>query len=156
MQNEILLVDDDLKVLEILEETLNRHGYCVNTASNGRLALQSYETQNPQLVVLDMMLPDMNGLEVMEQMRESRHHGDVPILVLSANGDDEVRLAGLEGGAEDYLVKPIALKEFCARVEKVIERSAKARELRARQNALESKLSRGEKNYSQVSKDLKR
>jgi len=156
MQNEILLVDDDLKVLEILEETLNRHGYCVNTASNGRLALQSYESQNPQLVVLDMMLPDMNGLEVMEQMRESRHHGDVPILVLSANGDDEVRLAGLEGGAEDYLVKPIALKEFCAKVEKVIERAAKARELRARQNALESKLSRGEKNYSQVSKDLKR
>jgi DNA-binding response OmpR family regulator len=123
MQNEILLVDDDLKVLEILEETLNRHGYKVNTASNGRQALRSYETQSPQLVVLDMMLPDMNGLEVMEQMKESPHNGDVPILILSANGDVDVRLAGLDGGAEDYLVKPVAMKEFCTKIEKVLERS---------------------------------
>jgi putative nucleotidyltransferase with HDIG domain len=156
MQNEILLVDDDLKVLEILEETLNRHGYKVNTASNGRQALRSYETQSPQLVVLDMMLPDMNGLEVMEQMKESPHNGDVPILILSANGDVDVRLAGLDGGAEDYLVKPVAMKEFCTKIEKVLERSVEAKELRNRQDALESQLSRGKENYTQVSKDLKR
>jgi putative nucleotidyltransferase with HDIG domain len=156
MQNEILLVDDDLKVLEILEESLSRQGYKVNTAVNGRQALQSYENQNPQLVVLDMMLPDMNGLEVLEQMRESSRNGDVPVVILSANGDIEVRLAGLEGGAEDFLVKPVALKEFSTKVGKVLERSRKANELRARQNALESQVSRGREDYSQVTKDLKR
>lgn len=156
MQNEILLVDDDLKVLEILEESLNRHGYQVRTASNGRQALRSYETENPRLVILDMMLPDMNGLEVMEQMRHSPGSGDVPILILSANGDVEARLAGLEGGAEDYLVKPVALKEFCTKVDKVLERSVETKELRDRQNALEMQLSRGEENYTQVAKDLKR
>jgi putative nucleotidyltransferase with HDIG domain len=156
MQNEILLVDDDLKVLEILEESLSRQGYKVNTAANGRQALQSYETHSPQLVVLDMMLPDMTGLEVMEQMRESSRNGDVPVVILSANGDVDVRLAGLEGGAEDFMVKPVALKEFCTKIGKVLERSGKAKELHARQSALETQLSRGREDYSQVTKDLKR
>lgn len=156
MQKEILLVDDDLKMLEILGETLSRRGYKVNTATNGRQALRSYETQSPQLVVLDMMLPDMNGLEFMERMKEPPHNRDVPVLILSANGDVDVRLAGLDGGAEDYLVKPIALKEFCTKVEKVFERSVQARELRNRQDALETQLSRGKENYTQVTKDLKR
>jgi putative nucleotidyltransferase with HDIG domain len=156
MENDILLVDDDLKVLEILEESLSRKGYKVKTASNGRQALQSFETQNPQLVVLDMMLPDLNGLEVMEQFRESSRNGDVPVLILSANGDVDVRMAGLEGGAEDYIVKPVALKEFCTKVERTIERSTKAKALRDKQDALESQLTRGQEDMSQVTKDLKR
>jgi putative nucleotidyltransferase with HDIG domain len=156
MQNEILLVDDDHKVLEILEEILNRKGYKVNTATNGRQALHSCEVQNPQMIVLDMMLPDMNGIELIEQIRESRRNKDVPILIISANGDVDARLAGLEGGADDYLVKPVALKEFCSKVEKVIERTANTRDLRTRQVALERQLSRGRESYSQVAKDLKR
>ena len=91
MDNEILLIDDDHKVLEILEESLKRQGYRVNTASNGRQALKLFETQNPQLVVIDMMLPDMNGLEVMAQLRESPRLADVPVMVLSANADADVR-----------------------------------------------------------------
>jgi len=156
MQNEILLVDDDLKILEILEESLHRQGYRVNTANNGRQALQSFEINNPELVVLDMMLPDMNGLEVMEQMRESPRHPDIPIVILSANGDVDVRLAGLEGGAEDYLVKPVPMKEFCTKIEKVLDRTARDKQLRERQNVLESQLTQGKESYSQVSKDLKR
>ncbi len=155
-RNEILLVDDDLKVLEILEESLHRQGYAVNTASNGRQALQAYEHNNPSVVVLDMMLPDMTGLEVMEQMRESPRHKDVPVLILSANGDIDVRLAGLQGGADDYLVKPVALKEFCTKIEKTLERSASARDLRKKKDSLESQLSKGQESYTQVSKDLKR
>jgi DNA-binding response OmpR family regulator len=131
MENQILVVDDDLKVLEILQESLNRQGYKVSTASNGRQALQSLASQSPQLVVLDMMLPDINGLEVMEQLRESPQNKDVPVLILSANGDVDVRLAGLEGGAEDYIVKPVALKELCTKVDKAIKRSSRARELRS-------------------------
>lgn len=156
MQAEILVVDDDLKVLEILEESLRRKGYSVTTASSGRQALSSFEARNPKLVLLDMMLPDLSGLEVMEQFRESTTNPDVPIMILSANDDVEVRLAGLEAGADDYIVKPVALKELCARVDKVIRRSASAIELRSRQDALESQLTRGREDYSQIEKDLKR
>ena len=156
MQQEILVIDDDHKVLEILQESLNRHGYKVNTASTGRQALQSFQTQNPQLIVLDMMLPDISGLEVMEQLRESPVNKDVPVLILSANGDVDVRLAGLEGGAEDYIVKPVALKEFCTKVDNAIKRAVKDSELRKRQETLETQLSQGMENYTQVAKDLKR
>jgi putative nucleotidyltransferase with HDIG domain len=156
MHNEILLVDDDLKVLEILEESLHRKGYRVHTAKNGRQALQSIASQDPRLVVLDMMLPDMNGLEVMAQMRESPRHRDVPILILSANGDVDARLAGLESGAEEYLVKPVALKEFSTKVERLLERASRDRELRDKQNILESQLSQGKESYTRVTRDLKR
>ncbi|MGD8414460.1 MAG: response regulator [Candidatus Latescibacterota bacterium] len=156
MQDEILLVDDDFKVLEILEESLHRKGYKVSTAANGRQALQAVQTLNPQLVVLDMMLPDINGLEVMEQLRESPGNADVPVLILSANGDVDVRLAGLESGADDYIVKPVALKEFCTKVEKAIRRSSDARELLRKKDRLENQLSRGKADYSQIAKDLKR
>ena len=156
MENEILLIDDDHKVLEILEESLKRQGYRVNTASNGRQALKLFETQNPQLVVIDMMLPDMNGLEVMAQLRESPRLADVPVMVLSANADTDVRLAGLENGAEDYLVKPVVLKEFCTRVDKIVQRSVDAKEMRDRQDTLESQLSHGQESYTRVTKDLKR
>jgi putative nucleotidyltransferase with HDIG domain len=156
MEQDILLIDDDHKVLEILQESLTRRGYSVRTVSNGRQALQSLEAQKPQLVVLDMMLPDINGLEVMEQLRESPVNKDVPVLILSANGDVDVRLAGLEGGAEDYIVKPVALKEFCTKVDNAIKRAHQAKELRTKQDALEKQLSRGKENYTQVAKDLKR
>lgn len=156
MDNEILLIDDDHKVLEILKESLRRQGYRVNTASNGRQALKSFETQNPQLVVIDMMLPDMNGLELMAQLRESPRLADVPVMVLSANADTDVRMAGLESGAEDYLVKPVVLKEFCSKVEKIVRRSVDAKEMQDRQDALESKLLHGRESYTQVTKDLKR
>jgi putative nucleotidyltransferase with HDIG domain len=156
MQNEILLVDDDLKVLEILGESLNRRGYTVSTASNGRQAIQSFETGEPDAVVLDLMLPDMTGLEVMAQMRASARYRDVPVLILSANGDVDARLAGLEGGADDYMVKPVALRELHAKVEKSIERSRRAKTLRDKKDSLESELSKGQESYTQVSKDLKR
>jgi putative nucleotidyltransferase with HDIG domain len=156
MQDDILLVDDDHKVLEILEESLSRKGYKVSTASNGRQALRSIETQNPNLIVLDMMLPDVNGLEIMEQLRESPSNSDVPVLMLSANGDVDVRLAGWERGAEHYIVKAVALKEFCTKVDKAIQRSADARELRRNKSVLETQLSRGREDYSQIAKNLKR
>ncbi len=156
MQNEILVVDDDLKVLEILEETLHRQGYKVSTASTGRQALKSCEARNPELVVLDMMLPDMDGLQVLKGMRESVHYKDIPVLVLSADGDIESRLAGLQSGAEDYLVKPVSIKEFRAKVEKALQRSSETREMHRKQRALESQLSQGREDFTQVSRDLKR
>lgn len=156
MENEILLVDDDLKVLEILEESLHRQGFKVKTASNGRQALTAYRTRNPQLVILDMMLPDMNGMELMEQMRDSPDQRDVPVLILSADGGVDSRLNGLNGGAEDYLVKPVSLRELNSKVRMVLERSSQNRELREEHNRLEKQLSRGQENYSQITRDLKR
>jgi putative nucleotidyltransferase with HDIG domain len=156
MQSEILIVDDDLKVLEILEESLSREGFKVNIASNGRQALKSCESQNPGLVVLDMMLPDMNGVELMEQIREFPGGEDVPVLILSADGGVDTRLRGLNGGAEDYLVKPVSLREISSKVRMVLERTTKTRELQDKQSALETRLSQEQEGYTQVTKDLKR
>lgn len=155
-QNEILLVDDDSKVLEILGESLIREGFKVNVASTGHQALQSFQRQNPELVILDMMLPDMNGLEVMEHLRESGKNKNVPVLILSSDGDVDSRLSGLNGGAEDYLVKPISLREFNTKVKKTLDRATRTRELSETRNTLESELSRGQKNYTRITKDLKR
>lgn len=156
MQTEILLVDDDLTVLEILEESLHRQGYKVNVASNGRQALQTYQSHNPELVILDMMLPDMDGMELLDQIKESKDRKDVPVLILSADGELDSRLDGLNGGAEDYLVKPVSLKELNSKVRLALNRADKTRELHEKQNELETKLTKGQENYSLITKDLKR
>lgn len=115
----VLVVDDDEKTVELVKMYLSRDGYKVFTASNGIEALDSARKNRPDLIVLDLMLPGMNGLDVCRTLREE---SDVPIIMLTARSTDDDKLTGLETGADDYVTKPFSPRELAARVRVVLRR----------------------------------
>jgi len=118
-KQELLLVEDDPAVLAALRRRLLMEGYTVHTAVTGLMALEVFESVRPDLVILDVMLPEMDGLAVAHQLRKS---SDGPILMLTARDSVQARVQGLEGGADDYLVKPFAFEELLARVRALLRR----------------------------------
>ena len=116
----ILLVDDEPSLLATIAPLLRSQGYDVATATSGHAALDSVDRQLPQLVVLDLGLPDLDGVEVCRRLREGR---SVPILVLSARGAEADKVAALDGGADDYVTKPCGAEELLARVRAALRRS---------------------------------
>jgi two-component system response regulator MprA len=123
----ILVVDDDAKIVSLLRRALTYEGYEVRTALTAAAGLAEARDQPPNLVLLDLMLPDMDGYEVCRRLRAA---GDVPILMLTARDGIEDRVRGLDEGAEDYLVKPFALQELLARVRVLLRRSQSTAEHR--------------------------
>jgi two-component system, OmpR family, alkaline phosphatase synthesis response regulator PhoP len=115
----VLVVDDDVKTVELVKLYLNRDGYRVITAYNGKDALQLARESHPDLIVLDIMLPGMNGLDV---CRTLRNESDIPIIMLTALTTDDDRLTGLNLGADDYVPKPFSPRELAARVRAVLRR----------------------------------
>lgn len=119
----ILVVDDDQAVRESLRRSLTFNGYTVVLAVDGEDGLEKIRSERPDLAVLDVMMPRLDGLEV---CRELRSHGeDVPILLLTARDSVSERVAGLDAGADDYLPKPFALEELLARVRSLFRRAAR-------------------------------
>ncbi|MFE8014019.1 response regulator transcription factor [Streptomyces antibioticus] len=116
----VLVVDDDPTVAEVVAGYLDRAGYTVDRADDGPTALTRAAAHRPDLVVLDLMLPGMDGLEVCRRMRG---HGPVPVIMLTARGDEEDRILGLEVGADDYVTKPFSPRELVLRVESVLRRA---------------------------------
>ncbi|PCG84901.1 DNA-binding response regulator [Streptomyces sp. WZ.A104] len=116
----VLVVDDDLTVAEVVAGYLSRAGYEVIRADDGPAALECAALHRPDLVVLDLMLPGMDGLEVCRRLRAE---GPVPVIMLTARGDEEDRILGLEVGADDYVTKPFSPRELVLRVESVLRRS---------------------------------
>jgi DNA-binding response OmpR family regulator len=116
----ILVVDDDPKIVALVRAYLERERYPVVTAADGRSALRAIEEHGPRLVVLDLMLPELDGLAV---IRAARAIGDVPIIVLSARGSTGDRILGLSEGADDYLPKPFSPAELVVRVRTILRRS---------------------------------
>ena len=116
----ILVVDDERNIVELVKLYLGNEGYAVETAYNGREALRKFSQQPPDLIILDLMLPEVDGYEVCRQIRrESR----VPIIMLTARGDDVDTIVGLEIGADDYMAKPFNPRELVARVKAVLRRT---------------------------------
>jgi two-component system alkaline phosphatase synthesis response regulator PhoP len=115
----VLVVDDDVKTVELVKLYLSRDGYRVLTAYNGNDALKLARDGHPDLIVLDIMLPGMNGLDVCRILRDE---SDVPIIMLTALTTDDDRLAGLNLGADDYVPKPFSPRELAARVRAVLRR----------------------------------
>jgi two-component system alkaline phosphatase synthesis response regulator PhoP len=115
----ILVVDDELKITRLLRDYLQQAGFRVVTASDGPGALTSARTERPDLIVLDLGLPGLDGLDVTRTLRKS---SDVPIIMLTARAEEADRIVGLELGADDYLVKPFSPKELVARVRAVLRR----------------------------------
>lgn len=120
MSNRLLLVDDEVKILDMIDNYLKREGFETTRASNGNEALELFRSQSFDLVVLDLMLPELNGLEV---CKEIRRFSEVPIIMLTAKNDEIDKLLGLELGADDYISKPFSLRELTARIKAVLRRS---------------------------------
>jgi len=117
---QILLVDDEVSIQRAMAPLLRSRGYTVTVAGDGREALDAFERERPDLVILDLGLPDMDGREVCRQVRE---RADTPILILSARGAEKDKVAALDQGADDYVTKPFGPEELMARVRAALRRS---------------------------------
>lgn len=115
----ILLVDDEPKIVRFVKTSLNLAGFNLLVAENGAEALKIIDEQEPDLVILDLGLPDMDGFDVLEQVRE---YSTMPIVILTARDDERHKVRGLELGADDYLTKPFAARELEARIAAVLRR----------------------------------
>lgn len=122
----ILVVDDDPKLLAMLQRTLTYEGFFIVTATDGKSGLQQIAAQRPDLVVLDWLMPGLNGIEVVKQLRKEKD--DTLILMLTARDTVENRVEGLEHGADDYLIKPFAPAELLARIRALLRRPGNAKE----------------------------
>ena len=120
---QILVVDDEPMVREVVVAYLEREGFRVDEASTGSAALKHIEESPPDLVVLDVMLPEVDGFSVLTELRRS---GDIPVILLTARTEETDRVLGLELGADDYVVKPFSPRELVARVRSVLRRAAPA------------------------------
>ena len=119
----VLVVDDEPMVREVLARYLEKEGFAVDVAEDGEAALATFETTRPDLVLLDLMLPRIDGLEVLRRMRAQ---GSIAVIMLTAKGEETDRVVGLELGADDYVTKPFSPREVVARVRAVLRRSAPA------------------------------
>ena len=115
----ILIIDDDIKLIELLSEYLGGNQFEVSYVQDGLNAVEEIKTQTPDLIILDYMMPGKDGLEV---LRDIRAHCDLPVIMLTAKGDDTDRIVGLELGADDYLPKPFNPRELLARIKAVLRR----------------------------------
>jgi DNA-binding response OmpR family regulator len=120
MANTILVVDDEKNIVQLARLYLGNEGFRVEEASNGKQALEKARSLNPDLIVLDLMMPEMDGLTVCKELRKT---SNVPVIILTARDDDVDKIVGLEVGADDYVTKPFNPRELVARVKAVLRRS---------------------------------
>jgi two-component system, OmpR family, KDP operon response regulator KdpE len=120
----ILVVDDEAQIRRSLQVNLERRGYTVETAEDGEQALHRFINRRPDILILDLVMPGMNGVEVVRQVRAS---SAVPIIVLSVLGDEQHKVEALETGADDYMTKPFGTEELLARIRSLLRRAAGAK-----------------------------
>jgi two-component system response regulator ResD len=121
----VLVVDDDDTIAAVIAGYLERAGHTASTVGDGRTALKTVEADPPDLIVLDIMLPEIDGLEVCRRVRAT--NPDLPIIMLTALGEAEDRIAGLEVGADDYVTKPFSPRELVLRIDSVLRRATPSR-----------------------------
>ncbi len=124
MKPKVLLVDDEKDIVEFLEYNLNQDGFEVITAYDGLEALQKV-TMKPDLIILDIMMPDIDGYEVCKRIRENKAYAEIPVIFLTAKGAEADEIKGLELGASDYIKKPISPKKLIARVNANLRKTSK-------------------------------
>lgn len=122
MEKKILVIDDELHILELIQFNLEANGFGVLTCDNGEDAVKIALEQEIDLIVLDLMLPGINGIEVCRLLRE-RYHRNIPIIMLTAKGEEQDKIRGLEIGADDYMAKPFSVGELIARIKAVLRRT---------------------------------
>jgi two-component system phosphate regulon response regulator PhoB len=128
VQARILIVEDDEDIQELLEYNLKKAGYAVTSVTRGEEGMRSLRSVLPDLVLLDLMLPGLDGLEVCKQMKQDRRLARVPVIMISARGEEADVVIGLELGADDYLAKPFSPRVLLARVKAVLRRNGEEHE----------------------------
>jgi len=137
MVKKILIVEDESDLIKLLKYNLEKEGFRVSYATDGSIALAEVRRDPPDLVILDLMLPGLDGLEVCRQLRRSDKFARIPVLMLSARSEEADRIVGLELGADDYVTKPFSMREVVARVRALLRRNEQA-------GPQKSKLQRGD------------
>jgi two-component system phosphate regulon response regulator PhoB len=122
MSKKVLIVEDELDLVRLLKYNLEKEGFKVNSASDGTLALAEMRREEPDLIILDLMLPGLSGLEVCRQVRTHDRFSDIPVLMLTARAEEADRVVGIELGADDYVTKPFSMREVIARVRALLRR----------------------------------
>src|SRR5262245_59460962 len=120
----MLVVEDELEIAELLRFHLQREGFDVRVTQSGRTALTQVESNPPDLILLDLMLPDLDGLEVCRRLKRRNESRQIPILIVSAKGEEADIVAGIELGADDYITKPFSPRVLIARVKNILRRYA--------------------------------
>ena len=120
MTHRILVVDDEFAVTDLLAYNLRKAHYDVLTAADGRTAIRTAQQSDPDLILLDLMIPEVDGLDVCRELRKS---SSVPIIMITARGEEIDRVLGLEIGADDYVTKPFSVRELMARIKAVLRRA---------------------------------
>jgi putative nucleotidyltransferase with HDIG domain len=152
----ILVVDDDPNVVEILTESLKDRGYRTVSAFNGKEALEKYDRCQPDLVVLDIVLPKMDGFEVCDEIRSRDIHRDVPIIMISADSLPDSMIKGFHSGAQDYIKKPFSLKEITLKIDLFLSLAGRRREMREQNLLLEEEVQKGHADYMRINRELKK
>lgn len=124
----ILIVDDEPDILEFLKYNLKKEGYQVATAADGKQAIKAAEKENPHLILLDIMMPEMDGVETCRNLREKKQFRDTPIAFLTARDEDFTQIAALDVGGDDYITKPIKPRVLMSRIAALLRRSARSSE----------------------------
>ena len=119
----ILIVEDEVDIANLISFNLERAGYSVDMAHDGNEGLQRILKEQPDLVILDLMLPSMDGYQILKEMQRDTRSHSIPVLMLTAKGQTEDRIKGLESGADDYLTKPFSPKELLLRVQAILKRN---------------------------------
>src|SRR5262245_19736475 len=118
----VLIVDDDPDIQRLVSYNFTQAGFEVATAGSGRKALESIQNQAPDLIILDLMLPDIDGMEVCRTLRQREHSSRIPIIMLTARGEEIDRVIGFELGADDYVAKPFSPRELVLRAKSIFRR----------------------------------
>ena len=124
MGNRIAVVDDEPDIIHLVTIHLKKAGYSVDSFLNGSSLLKFLPTSTPDLVILDLMLPDLDGFDICRMMKSNQSYESIPIIMLTAKGQEADKVAGLELGADDYLTKPFSPRELIARVKAVLRRTS--------------------------------
>ena len=122
MKLKMLIVEDEEALLELIKFNFTKEGYKIDTATDGETALEKILYRSPDIIILDWMLPELSGIELCRRIRKHKEHKNIPIIMLTAKGEEEDKLRGLETGADDYITKPFSINELVARVKAVLRR----------------------------------
>lgn len=123
MRENLLVVEDEQDIVELMRYNLQREGYQVRTSTSGETALQMVRAEKPELILLDLMLPGIDGLSICRQLKSDNEYKAIPIIMVTAKGDETDIVMGLEMGADDYITKPFSIKVLLARIKSVLRRT---------------------------------
>ena len=129
MREKIMIVEDEPDIIKMLEYNLKKEGFRITSVSDGREALRQAEREHPDIIILDLMLPEIDGLEVCKTLKQSSDTADIPVIMLTAKAQETDKIVGLELGADDYITKPFSIRELTARVKAVLRRTGEKNKL---------------------------